>query len=471
MTAISTVSFANKVDGASGLTGNVSAADMNDLKTKLNTVIAVLNFLYDFTFDGSGNITAATLKTDTSLPSVDLLPLFNNAVVVGGKITITDGTVQQLTAPATLTASSIISTGMTLNWAASQNATGYILQRSTAADFSTALTTVYTGSSLTFIDSGLAVSTTYYYRVVSTAAGYANSAYRTGSFATIAGSNPQLGTSANIATSNVTAAGITISWAAVNNATNYQLQRSLTADFASNTAVFNSSGLTFTDSGLTGTTTYYYRVFASASGYTSGGYANTSATTLSAGGGSGSGLTSLTAFDFVDTIQPVAAGSNSFKWSTTGGGSSDIGFAVKSSLKIPAGGTGYVQVQCLPNTVGSSSGWIGLFKDVVNYTGISDSEMSCRRNNAGSVGWRYTGISENGTANGALADNGYLRIRTDGTTIYLERSTDQTTWTLVVSRAQINQDLFIHLNIYGSSTYGSDQDKVSNIQYTGFVAA
>ncbi len=376
---IKLVPYADKVAGSLTTTGQVSADDLNQIKKILNAITQAL-----FDLDSSGVATTGVVKL-VALPDVELLDYFNDATVVGGKLTIGTG-------------------------------------------------------------SGSGSGT---------------------------GSTPQLTTPASLTASNIAATSLTLTWPAVAGATSYTVVRSLTADFASNITIYNGSGVTLNDTGLTASTLYYYRIIANASGYTSSPARSTSATTIAAasGGGSGSGLTSLTAFDFVDTIQPVAAGSNSFKWSATGGGSSDIGFAVKSSLKIPAGGTGYVQVQCLPNTVGSSSGWIGLFKDVVNYTGISDSEMACRRNNAGSVGWRYTGISENGTANGALADDGYLRIRTDGTTIYLERSTDQTTWTLVVSRAQINQDLFIHLNIYGSSTYGSDQDKVSNIQYTGFVAA
>ena len=368
------IPYADKIDGAAGATGTVSADDMNQLKKILNAIVTAL-----FTLDNNGIATSAVIKA-AGLPNIDLIPLFSSDFVLSNNVIALanagtgGGTITpQLATPASLTAASIAATGMTLNWSAVTNATGYILQRSTAANFAGA-TSIYTGAALTFADTGLTASTTYYYRVLATGSGYSNSANRTNSFATIAAA------------------------------------------------------------------------------------------------GGGTGLTQLTAFDFYDTLAPIAGTPGSFKWDNTAG-SSDTGFAVKSSLKIPAGGIGILQVQCMHNVVGSSSGWIGLYQDVVNYTGQSDSELAMRRNNSGSIGYRYTGQGEQGTANGALVDNGYLRLRTDGTTIYLEKSTDATTWSLVFSRAQVNHDLFIHCQILGGPAYSSDQDKVSNIMYSGFVAA
>lgn len=84
-----------------------------------------------------------------------------------------------LAASASLTPSAVTSTGMTLTWIAVTNATGYILERATAADFSTGLTTIYTGSGLTFGDSGLTTATTYYYRVHATKSGFTTVTYTT----------------------------------------------------------------------------------------------------------------------------------------------------------------------------------------------------------------------------------------------------------------------------------------------------
>ena len=71
----------------------------------------------------------------------------------------------------TLTSSSVTATGTTLNWTKITNATGYIVEQSTTSNFSSK-TTIYTGSLLTYVVTGLIPATTYYYRVYSTAVGY-----------------------------------------------------------------------------------------------------------------------------------------------------------------------------------------------------------------------------------------------------------------------------------------------------------
>lgn len=81
-------------------------------------------------------------------------------------------TLSSLAAPATLVASSVATTSMTLTWAAVTGATGYILERATASNFGTGLTTAYTGSALTTSVTGLTTGTTYYFRVRATAPGY-----------------------------------------------------------------------------------------------------------------------------------------------------------------------------------------------------------------------------------------------------------------------------------------------------------
>lgn len=81
------------------------------------------------------------------------------------KQTIT--TVAQLAAPATLAATGVTDAQAVLTWAAVSGATGYILQRSTSAAF-TSPTSVYTGALLTYTNTGLSASTQYYYRVTAT---------------------------------------------------------------------------------------------------------------------------------------------------------------------------------------------------------------------------------------------------------------------------------------------------------------
>jgi hypothetical protein len=78
-----------------------------------------------------------------------------------------------------------------------------------------------------------------------------------------------------------TAAGstqINLAWSAVTNATSYTL------DWSANgttgwTNVYTGSGVSTSHTGLTASTTYYYRVKATASGFTDSAYANSNATT------------------------------------------------------------------------------------------------------------------------------------------------------------------------------------------------
>ena len=67
-----------------------------------------------------------------------------------------------------------LSTAITLTWTAVTDATGYVLQRS--AD-QTTWTTVYTGTLLTYTDTGLTASTPYYYRLAASQSGGTTSPY------------------------------------------------------------------------------------------------------------------------------------------------------------------------------------------------------------------------------------------------------------------------------------------------------
>ena len=72
-------------------------------------------------------------------------------------------------------------TVQTLTWGAVTHATGYVLQRSTSGgNLFTTSSNIYTGSALTFEDTGLTEHTTYYYRVYATASGYTTDGLLTG---------------------------------------------------------------------------------------------------------------------------------------------------------------------------------------------------------------------------------------------------------------------------------------------------
>lgn len=68
-------------------------------------------------------------------------------------------------------------TEIDLSWAAITNATSYLVERSTAADFSVAVTPIYSGAGLSFNNTGLTTATTYYYRITAMATLYTNSSY------------------------------------------------------------------------------------------------------------------------------------------------------------------------------------------------------------------------------------------------------------------------------------------------------
>jgi fibronectin type 3 domain-containing protein len=166
----------------------------------------------------------------------------------------------------------------TISWNAVSGATGYNVKRSTTSGtgYITLVSSPTTNAS-PYIDTGLAGSTTYYYRV---------SAINT--IATCQSENDSLETS--VTTSGVCAPPatptiaatpndgiVTLSWAAVTGAVSYSVARSLTTETGYVTIATVTTGTTFTDSNVTGGTTYYYVVTAS-NGTCSSGNSNEAST-------------------------------------------------------------------------------------------------------------------------------------------------------------------------------------------------
>lgn len=71
----------------------------------------------------------------------------------------------------TITALVLSGTSIRLTWTAVDNATGYRLERATSEDFTDAVP-IYSGTALTFTDTNLTATTTYWYRVCAIANGY-----------------------------------------------------------------------------------------------------------------------------------------------------------------------------------------------------------------------------------------------------------------------------------------------------------
>lgn len=92
--------------------------------------------------------------------------------------------------------------------------------------------------------------------------------------------SPKLATPANFAVTGKTNGSIALNWDDVANATGYIVERSLTGT-SGWSQVYSGAISSYTDTGLTPSTTYYYRVFATAVGYTNSDYATISDITSS----------------------------------------------------------------------------------------------------------------------------------------------------------------------------------------------
>lgn len=117
--------------------------------------------------------------------------------------------IPQLAQPASFTATPAGTTQINLSWAAVTNATGYVVDRATNSGFTTGVSlAIYSGSGTSYNNTGLSPSTTYYYRIRATAAGYTDSAYSTDDAIT-SGSSYNIDTTALIDA--LTGAGVTLS--------------------------------------------------------------------------------------------------------------------------------------------------------------------------------------------------------------------------------------------------------------------
>lgn len=132
---------------------------------------------------------------------------------VGGSTTSEVGTLSvTMAAPQLMPPAYTKGTSITLSWSAVSNATGYTIQRSATADFSTILETQTTsGTTATF--TGLTSSTTYYYRGTATD-GTNTSAFGSTAFSTQDASMPVVAISAPANNTITTASSMVVSGAA-----------------------------------------------------------------------------------------------------------------------------------------------------------------------------------------------------------------------------------------------------------------
>ncbi|MBU2547178.1 MAG: S8 family serine peptidase, partial [Proteobacteria bacterium] len=145
----------------------------------------------------------------------------------------------------------------TVSWSASSGATGYTLERATNANFSDAQT-AYSGSSISYNQTGLAEGT-YYFRV-NAQNSCGSSAWRTGGPVLVC--NPPDPPLTLLYPSTDEDGSFTVSWSASSGATGYTLERAANSSFSGATTAYSGPLTSFAQTGLA-TGTYYYRVNAS----------------------------------------------------------------------------------------------------------------------------------------------------------------------------------------------------------------
>ena len=185
-----------------------------------------------------------------------------------------------LAAPGSFTATAESTTQINLTWAAVTHATQYTVDRSTTIGFNTGTVTfgIYSGGLLLFNDTALTANTQYYYRISAVASGYNNSPYSTANATT---EMVTLATPTDFVATPTGNTTVGLTWAAVANATAYVVDRATNSGFTTGVTlgIYNGATLSFGDTGLTASTEYFYRIKATATGYTNSGYGTANATT------------------------------------------------------------------------------------------------------------------------------------------------------------------------------------------------
>jgi len=174
---------------------------------------------------------------------------------------------------------------ISLSWSATTNATSYTLKRSTTGTAgSFALLASPTGTS--YVDSGLAGNTRYYYTVSAR-----NDSGESAASDPVWASTPAAPPAAPAPTATPGDAKVTLNWTAVTGAASYEVSRATSATGSYASLASGLTALTFIDTGLTNGSAYFYKV----------GARNTAGVTLSdpvsatpSGGGGGGGSSNCT---------------------------------------------------------------------------------------------------------------------------------------------------------------------------------
>jgi subtilisin family serine protease len=182
-------------------------------------------------------------------------------------------------APTNLSASATSSTAINLTWTDNaNNENGFTVERSTDNATFTQIASI-AANSTSYSDTGLAASTTYYYRVRAFN-GAGNSAYSNTASATTQSPPPTPPAApTNLSASATSSTAINLTWTDnANNENGFTVERSTDNATFTQIASIAANSTNYSDTGLTASTTYYYRVRAF-NGAGNSAYSNTASAT------------------------------------------------------------------------------------------------------------------------------------------------------------------------------------------------
>jgi fibronectin type 3 domain-containing protein len=171
-----------------------------------------------------------------------------------------------LAIPANFRAEAASTTSIVLNWNGVANASAYYIYRSLSFAGTYTQIAEIAAPGTTYTNTGLVSGSTYYYKIRARTA--SNGGYYSEYSAAVNAAVSTLPPPATVTTTVNSGSSVTITWAAVPEASYYNVYRatSLNGEYVSCGA--SVSGTSWTNTGLTGGTAYYYKV----SAYNSGGY-------------------------------------------------------------------------------------------------------------------------------------------------------------------------------------------------------
>ena len=208
-------------------------------------------------------------------------------------------------APSNLSAAANSSSQINLTW--SDNATdetGYIVERSTTSGSGFASIATLGANATSFVNTGLAANTTYFYRIrASNGAGNSAASNEASATTQAASANPPAAPS-NLSATASSSSQINLTW--LDNATDetgYVVERSTTSGSGfANIATLGANATSFTNTGLAASTTYFYRVRASNSAGNSAASNEASATTQASAPSSSYTIQQVSGTSFISTL-------------------------------------------------------------------------------------------------------------------------------------------------------------------------